>query len=147
MCNLLKTINREEITIYKIVAKKKGNYYSTFTGQKYKIGKVNKPKKKYKRLSEYWNTLLESKKKFKNIILFKPRFYGKTSGFSIFDDALSLYRKMSQNRIKKGYQLVIVKMVLGGEIWLGEYDLKEVFAANTIKEINELKIEEYERSN
>lgn len=141
MCTITHKTNLKEVTGYKILGKRGNTYYSTFTGQRIRRGKVPKAPKYAKRLSLNWKNK-DSNKKLKDYIFFNKSFCGKTSIYKDRKKAKILHNEiiLSGANIKT----VLVKITLTGEIYQGyhNYRCKVIYASDTIKEIKEVQFDE-----
>ena len=114
MCNITKKTDKETVTIYKVVIKYKRRYYSVFSGVKIKIGGVTpQTNRDFKRIDNLTNGGWRYN-------AFSPLYNnimpGKTSGFATLESAKSLAEDDSRVYSSR----IVLKIVLGGEIWEGD---------------------------
>lgn len=138
MCSISRKTRRKTVTGYKILAEKNGKFYSSFTGQLFKVGKVKLPPRGIvKRLWNGWNSNLD------RIVLHKLPFYNKK-----FVGKTGVYKKLSSlnnfanfHRIQLtiGCNLILAKVTLGGNIYLGRHDDSNIFASDTVLEIKKIQ--------
>lgn len=110
MCTVYFNTPSDVVEGYKVVAIKDDKFYSSFTGQKFRVGRVSKPPKYCKKLSDYWalfNGVSLSARPFYN-----PSYIGYSSAFVEKADAQELLFRMTKFRaIEEDYTLIIVKVV------------------------------------
>jgi len=142
MCTIIKKLELETISGYKIVAHKDGSFYSTFTSQKYEIGKPIKGITNSSRtMSDFWTSAINLKlAKIKKQPFFKKMFVHKTAVFHDRDIAFNMGEKIAHalHTLYKDYDIVLVKMTLTGDIYSGEYEYADVYAGTLIKKIEVL---------
>lgn len=142
MCYLTEKTKFKSRTGYKVLAEKNGKFYSTFTGQELKVGKVPLPPKHGKRLSnEFWNRSIDSEL-FRELPFYRSDFVGKTSIFTNKKSCKHLYSIMKrEEKINDKFNLVMVKMVISENIHKGYFiegflgDSHNVFAGENINSI------------
>lgn len=123
---------------YKVLAYKDSKFYSTFTGQEIKIGKVNKAPILCKRLSEHWNQRLENNELIE-LSFYNSKFNGNTSAFIDIIDAVNLARKINNYSITN-HKIIIAKILFITTVFNGRYEGVDIIAGNKIKSIKLLKI-------
>lgn len=133
MCNI-QGKTRKQIG-YKLLAYKKGKFYSIFTGQQIKIGDVPKAPKMCNTLTSGWSDSLDTKP-LKKCGFYDPSYNGNTSAFIKLNNAKELTKNKS---IYGEYKLVIVKIKLAGNLQYGYYSGYSIIAGNKIKSINIVK--------
>lgn len=138
MCILTgKTTKRR--TGYKVLAYNGKNFYSTFTGQIIKIGKVPKPPRSCKRMTANWNTGLDYSY-LKDLVFYHPNFVGKTSAFTKLYDALFLFKDIDGSVRFKNIDIVLTKITFDNTAYTGFYDrTMPIIASDTIKDIKIIK--------
>jgi len=104
MCNLKEKTDLKTVTIYKAVEKIGGKYYAFFAGTLIKLGTVEPQSyknvhKRFKHRVDDW------------YISFNDNMVGKCSGFKMKSDAI---------RLADGKNDAVLKIKLGGEIWIGD---------------------------
>ena len=133
MCNIYHNTTSRKRTGYKILAMKDGKFYSTFTGQEIGIGIVAKVPSNAIRLSAYWNDLIDTEP-IETLGFYNPEFDGYSSAFIDEDDAKYLYSKMLDNRLRRNYKLVIVKITFKTTV-TGSYRNRTLICGNEITKI------------
>jgi hypothetical protein len=106
MCDLREKTDLKTVTVYKTVTKVRNSYYSYFAGTKIKLGKVRKQTKKAPKIIKYrmnYNFYIPDTFHYNEYMV------GKCSGFEYLEDANAL----------GGRYYNVLKIVLGGEIWVG----------------------------
>lgn len=125
MCNI-KEITSEHKVGYKVLARKDGKFYSSFTGQEITVGKVPEidihGREKYTYLSYHWNNDVKYLKPL-SWSFFKPNFLGKTSAFVDVADAMLLATPVRDMLVDHSYEIVVVKITFDGVTYSGEYGL------------------------
>jgi len=139
MCELTGNKTKKRVG-YKVLAYKDGKFYSTFTGQLFKTGKVKKAPKYCKRLDTYWNGYLD-REPLKCQGFYRPFFDGKTSAFTKKSDLNFLYNRIAGSCLKRGYKLIKTKITFEGDRFEGYYEIKArpIIAGDTIKSIEIIK--------
>ena len=140
MCTLTNKLSKKK-TGYKVFTYENGKYYSTFTGQEIKVGKVPLPPKYAKRKSNYWNPSIDGWI-FSALLCYNKNFCGKTSAFINKVDAIKLYNDMNNcphSQYSQLFKILIVKIVFNNEIFEGTYESKPIIASDTIKSIKIIK--------
>lgn len=124
---------------YKALAYKDDKFYSSFTGQEMKIGKVPFPPVIAERLSFSWNNRLD-KYPLKSCSFYNSDFAGKTSAFIEKDDAKRLNDSLIDYcAIRSDYRFVLVKIIFDGDVFLGDYHEDPVIISDTIRSIEIIK--------
>jgi hypothetical protein len=120
MCKLL--FEKTSIKIgYKVLVKKQDKFYSSYTGQEIKIGKIPNIPKYAKVLTKFWNIWHEHAK-FNKLPHFKSEIVGKSSSFIDLNDAENMCKSMSAYHIRKGYTCCVCKVEYDSEnVLLGQY--------------------------
>jgi hypothetical protein len=108
MCNITKKTDKKTVTVYKAVIKDGENYYAFFSGIKIGVGTV-KPQID----ADYVKNIYLYRGYFKHDSIYNENMVGKTSGFAKHKTAKLLLSECFYT------EAVILKMVLGGEIWEG----------------------------
>ena len=153
MCTITEEIEKDEVTVYKVVAKLEDNYYSGFTGDPFEVGKVPDPPTMCIRKLAYWNSSLDHNA-LSDLVFYNSRFKGKTSGFLKLKDANDLFKdsemiardsdslSLSYSKLVKNYKAVVLKVILTGTIYKGFYTAggvtKSIFAATHVKSFEEV---------
>lgn len=141
MCDLnnIKTNRRIGYKLLAIKKDKPGFFYSSFTGQRIKPGKVPNPPVWANRLTHYWNSDLDSYP-LRRCYLFNPKFAGMTSAFLTKEDLYDcLIRYSNVSYTSKEYKLVKVKITFEKEVFLGNYWERKVICSSYIKNIEIIK--------
>jgi hypothetical protein len=136
MCTRSDKISKKR-TGYKVILKKDGKYYSSFTGQRIKVGDVPDPPKHAYRLSGYWSSDLDDQI-FNKCGFYDSSFAGFTAAYIFKDAAIELLRNMKYISIDPDYIPVIVKITLA-VAFVGEYRDNAVIAGTKITKLNEVK--------
>ena len=141
MCQIIRKTKRESFTGYKVVAvDDKGDFYSTFTGQKYEIGIVPAPPERAKRLSSYWISSLDlTDRSFNDLSLYKSEYAGHTAVFVNKEACSSLEYSIFVNRYDTSKKIITVKMTISGNILECEYEDYSVYAGTVIDKIEIVK--------
>jgi len=146
MCNLYKALNKDKVTGYKVVAKRKGKYYSLAMGFQYKQPEHNFGKRLVQRpITSHFSTLILKER----LGLFKKEMVGKTAAFTNLKEAKTLrcsVNKSQRNNVIKE-EIVIIKVELTNDLMQGNctmsrgYTLRvvNVVAGHTMKVIKEIK--------
>ena len=140
MCEIIKKLRRKSISGYKIVAHKDGSFYSTFTGQKYEL---NKPIKgideKTFRMSSYWTPYIDTNLELiKECSFYQQSFINKTSVSLSYNEIFELGEEINMHLFAeyKDYDIVLVKMTLGGDIYSAKFHSAiHMYAGTQIKAI------------
>ena len=111
MCNLTELTKRKTVVVYKTAVKVGENYYSFFAGTKIEIGKVKKQTNRISDVVKHRIVYRNFINNYRDHIFFNPHMVGRCSGFKNLTDAKIL---------GKGRHFVVLKIVLGGEIWIGD---------------------------
>jgi len=139
MCEIIKKLRRKSVSGYKIVAHKDGSFYSTFTGQKYEIGKpIEGITDNSRTMSDYWTSAINHKlAEIKLFPFFNKWFVHKTAVFLDREVAFIMGEEITHalHTLYNKYDIVLVKMTLTGDIYSGEYDYVNVYAGTQIKAI------------
>ena len=143
MCILVDLTDKKEATVYKVVAKKDGKYYSSFTGEEFKVGEVKPFQGIANRLAAYWNSSLDYHS-FAGQSFYRENYNGKTGGFVTYNDAYHLLTTIinHQKSFHVGGKFVIVEVILGGVIWNARFDGDFVYASDTVLKIEEMDTKE-----
>jgi len=126
---------------YKFLYMKSGKFYSSFTGQQIKVGKVPKAPLKAKRLTNYWNDLLDTKV-MSNLPFYNPKFAGMTSAFINKRDAYDFFNIIASSnfiRFDSAMIPVLVKITFRAPVFEGVYSWSKVIASNYIDKIERIK--------
>jgi len=113
MCKLITKTKFKTKTVYKLVLKYNGEFYSYYTGYKMHLGKIQEswcaPE-----IDVDWND-------YSDDVLYNNLMLGKTSGFSekLWAIKLKDTSRKYENFNLKDIERVILKIQLGGEIWKG----------------------------
>ena len=134
MCDI--TGKTRKRTGYKVLALKNDKYYSTFTGQEIKVGKVPMPPVRCNRISDNWSKSLDITP-LKQCSFYNKSFVGKTAVFLSLIDAKEKCTYIAVT-VFKDFQIVIVKIVFSGIVYSGVYDAP-IIAGDTIKSIELIK--------
>jgi hypothetical protein len=129
MCNLTK-----RRTGWKVLAYIDKNFYSTFTGQRIRTGKVPKPPVKCNRLTDNWNSSLD-KYNLKHCGFYHESFVGKTSAFITLWEAINLYNDINNGIIFNDTKIVLTKITFDNVTYTGTYQDHKIIASDTIKSI------------
>lgn len=142
MCYLTNKSPEHEVAGYKVLAKRGGKYFSSFTGLPFSTGQVKIFLYLANRLTNFWNQDLDTKYLYE-LPFFNSRFSGKTSAFKYIKSATDLIRFIGQFELKteNKYKFVIVKIVFKGEIWEGNYNAEPIWACNNVVSFKELEDE------
>jgi len=134
MCELTgKTTNRR--TGYKVLAYKDNKFYSTFTGQQIKVGKVPMPPVRCNRLSNNWNDNLDDMT-LKTFCFYHKTFVGKTSAFVDKLDAIVLYNNIKEKILfDNTLEVVLTKITFDNTTHIGSYQEYNIIASDIIKSI------------
>lgn len=135
MCTRTDKISKKR-TGYKVLLKKDGKYYSSFTGQRIKVGNVPDPPKHAYRLSGYWSADLDNLR-FNKCGFYDSSFAGFTAAYIFKDAAIELLSKIVYF-VHAGYTPVIVKITFA-VAFVGEYRDNAVIAGTKITKLNEVK--------
>lgn len=135
MCEIYGVLDKKEVTVYKVVIRKKYGklFYSIYTGMKYKIGKVpiiTKTKS---------GTLCTGGADIEDYVIFSSKMVGKVSGFCFKRDAQAFMEKEQRDW---GYVisrdklvLKLIKVKLSGEILSGGWNSWPIYAGSHIDSI------------
>ena len=126
---------------YKFLYMKSGKFYSSFTGQQIKVGKVPKAPLKAKRLTNYWINILDTKI-MSNLPFYNPEFDGMTSAFIDKRDAYDFFNIIASSnfiRFDSAMIPVLVKITFRYPIFDGAYNLRRIIASNYINKIERIK--------
>ena len=141
MCTLTRKTRRKTFTGLKLAVRclKTGKFYSGSTGIEYKKGKVPdnfKAKRLCERWKESFNNIKIKRKKNKFPIWYNEAYVSYTS---VFSDKYSLTDSVSFscNKAKPGYEEVVLKMTIAGDIWEGRYVDAPIMAGNEILYVEE----------
>ena len=149
MCELIKKTRRKEFTGYKIVVinKETKAFYSSFTGQKYRINKlIAKAPKRCTFLTNSGWTNHRFNWEWKNSSFYKKDFDGFTTVFlrkkDLYKDLYDVIHIRQFKNIENLYISVVAKVTITGEIWESQYGAPSniAFAGNIIKNIKVIKI-------
>jgi len=141
MCQIIKKLELEAISGYKIVAHKDGSFYSTFTGQKYELNKpIEGIKRRSLRMSGHWTAFLDliKTRNVESYGFFNPDFKNKTSVSLSYKAIKTLGHDINDNLFQenKKYDIVLVEMTLGGDIYKGYYkSIPNIYAGTLITKI------------
>ena len=148
MCDINFSKKTTDNVGYKVLAYKKGKYYSTFTGQRIKAGDVPLPPKQLNRLSTIWSDDI-LRKNFSDSIYFDRNVVGFTSVFKDIKEAKYLKDLMTEEDDMNDYEIVVVKIKFADDSnnYLGKYNIDGIFiyfnadiiAGNKIKSIKQIK--------
>ena len=111
MCKLIGKSKLKSFTGYKVlVVDDTGNFYSSFTGEKFEVGPVPLPPELCTRLVDNWNTLLDYFP-LKECRFYNKRYEGFTSVYvhNVID--ISCYKPLSDN-----LTTVICKVNISGDL-------------------------------
>ena len=136
MCNITNIKTNRRIG-YKVLAYDNNKFYSTFTGQEMKVGKVEEPPFRCKKLSDYWNTDLDYN--LKTCGFYNHNFAGKTSAFIDKEEAIYLLNNINKEMFK--FTAILVKITFGSITYKGTYHNIPVICSDTIKSIEIIKTE------
>lgn len=136
MCTRSDKISKKR-TGYKVLFKKDGKYYSSFTGQRIKVGNVPDPPKHAFRLSSYWSKDLDYHM-FNKCAFYDSSFAGFTTAYIFKDVAIELLSRMKVCFVYADYTPVIVKITFA-VAFIGEYRDNAVIAGTKITKLNEVK--------
>jgi hypothetical protein len=128
-------------TGYKMVAMKDGKFYSSFTSQELKPGKVEEAKY-YNPLADWVYSHIFERETISPLQLsnlqsfFKKDFKGYTAAFLNECDAVELLMDKSLlRRYRSVYELMIVKITFSGKVLQGQYNEKPIIAGKYIESI------------
>jgi len=142
MCEITGQTRRKEVKGYKIIAVdiKTGEFYSTFTGQKYILNE------KIKEAPTICTTIVKdpwanvrAAPTWKIYKIYNKYFNGLTGIFRTKREMHWVLR-LSGFTPNDTYNIAIVKVTLTGEIYTGYYGAAEIFAGNIIKDIKIIKV-------
>lgn len=136
MCTRSDKISKKR-TGYKVLFKANGKYYSSFTGQRIKVGNVPDPPKHAYRLADYWNGDLDNLR-FNKCYFYDSSFAGFTTAYIFKDAAIELLSRMKVFFVHAGYTPVIVKITFA-VAFIGVYRDNAVIAGTKITKLNEVK--------
>lgn len=146
MCNLLCKTDKDEVKVYKVVAKHKktGEYYSIAMGFKYVKGEPIPHIKKQKQIGDYFvnNITNEYSRAFEEAMI------GRTAGFIDINSAIELCLSIKRyNTNQEKYDFVVTECLLSGDIMEGRYTIPcitiaKVYAGRKIKFIAEVASDE-----
>lgn len=138
MCNLIKKSEKEEFIGYKVVAKKGKKYYSIALGFEYKQPKhvFNGIRTKQKAIITCWAKILNPMSDF-----FSDAMVGRTAAIASFKKTMAWKNTLRFDLLKRGYDLVIVKVKLTGDLMEGNYEFPnfEVVAGRTMEILEEVR--------
>ena len=134
MCTIYNKTNRQ--VGYKVIAVKDDKFYSTFTGQEYKIGKVPKCPNNGTRLSDYWSSAVEFD--LKSTMFYNRKYAGFSGAFIDKNSAISLLEYIKGLIINDNYNIIIAKVIFKGEVHIGDYCNSEIIAGKEFKSIKPL---------
>ena len=139
MCELSGKTTKRRIG-YKVLAYKNGKFYSTFTGQQIKIGKVPMPPMICNRISRNWNSDLDDTY-LKKLPFYNKDFVGKTSAFIKLYAAKSLFHDITTEVIFNDMDIVLTKITFDNITYTGKYGIcnDPIIASDTIKSIEIIK--------
>jgi len=126
---------------YKFLYMKSGKFYSSFTGQEIKVGKVPIAPRRAKRLNNYWPNLLDIKV-MSDLPFYNSKLAGMTSAFINKRDAYDLFNDIaSSNYIKFDSAMipVLVKITFRYPVFEGAYSWSKTIASNYINKIERIK--------
>ena len=134
MCNITDIKTRKRIG-YKVLGYKDNKFYSTFTGQEIKVGRVPRPPRNANRLNNYWTRELDDNT-LRTTGFYNKLFAGKTGLFTNIEHAKRMCRYITNlatfdDKIK----IVLVKIKFDNTTFLGEYSSNEVICSDVIKSI------------
>lgn len=132
MCDIT-SIESEIKTGYKVVLKREDRFFSSFTGQELKPGKVPLPPETYLPPCRWWNQG-QIGKNFTQLGFYNPDFVGKTGIFPKLSDCEGEFLIAIIE-----HSLTIVKITFSGKVFKGRYNGYDIIAGDTIEEIEEVE--------
>lgn len=138
MCDITNKKTNRRIG-YKVLVYRDGKYYSTFTGQEIKVGKVSMPPTYVKRISSYWNSRVDDHP-LCACVFYNAKFKGKTSAFINKQHGERFYLHLSYATLFTEGEIVLVKITFINNVFVGEYQGKSIIASDMIKSIKQIKV-------
>ena len=136
MCTILKEVCLSEYTGYKVLAKKDGEYYSIFTGQKVSLGQVQPHPECFNPLTLNWNGVLFDDVKFSSVAFYDPNYVGNTAVFVNYNTVLRFFNHQCTT-VEEGYELALVRITLTNINLMGEFYEDFTLAGSYIVSIDE----------
>jgi len=140
MCKVKSRYKKQTtVTGYKVVYKYKGRYYSPFTGYQYHVGTI--PVLKVVRNGDKF-TSLNSEVLNQNYSLYTFKMSSKTGVLLDPASVNRLFYSAKFTLLNLGVKVVVLKMTLSHELYIGEYNTQKTIIGDYIEGFEEINIQE-----
>ena len=147
MCEDFKKTKKTEVTGYKVVAVKDGEYYSLLTGNKYfKNGNVPVWIEQNGNVSKYFDAVLAGSKERQDVLiaenyehhgLWKRDMVGRTAAFKSVYDAENL-KTLMEEYTKPPFKTIVVKVKLTVDLMQAMFGSDMVYVGKRMKIMEEM---------